>query len=266
MRGSRIDATSGVHHTYSMLLAKGLTVVGPAVGVIITMLHPLVLGLAQQANSPQALAHAKLPEYNIPGTPLDAGVREGQALARAKGIPFTGIEVVVNATRGASRGTTTGWLPGASSLTCAADAIVVAGVESSAAFLSDNHATVFTDYRLKVTTVLKAKVSFANPLPSEIVLTRIGGVVRVNEGTVSFEHEMFPLLTGGKSYLLFLRGLPETQDFQAYDDRSVLTDINGSYFVASAPSDKDNYADITSYSTSALEARVLSFLPSCPKQ
>lgn len=102
-------------------------------------------------------------------------------------------------------------------LSCKADAVVVGTVTSKSSQLTDDQTFIFTDYELTVEDVLKNNA--AAPLnPSSITVTRTGGAVNLNGHIgLAVDHSQKPLVLNER-YLLFLKFIPETGAYRAFNN------------------------------------------------
>ncbi|HEV8370138.1 MAG TPA: hypothetical protein VGQ39_19455 [Pyrinomonadaceae bacterium] len=100
-------------------------------------------------------------------------------------------------------------------LTCKADAVVVATVQTKSSQIIEEGTFVFTDYQVVVDEVLKSSSTPINPTQN-ITVTRVGGAVILNGHHVrATDHRQENLAVGGR-YLLYLRFIPATSSFQAF--------------------------------------------------
>jgi hypothetical protein len=97
---------------------------------------------------------------------------------------------------------------------CDADAVVSGAFTASETSLTEDRDFIFTDYCFHVALVIK-------PVPglsanSDIVVTRPGGVTTLNGHKASVEMAGFPLFELNRRYLLFLRYVPTTNSYRAW--------------------------------------------------
>jgi hypothetical protein len=102
-------------------------------------------------------------------------------------------------------------------ITCVADVVVVGEVRNKSSQLTENLSFVFTDYEMTVRDVLKNGLSTPIQSGMEIIVTRPGGEILLNNKVVRALDESFPPLKTGKKYLLFLRTIPQTGAFQTIE-------------------------------------------------
>ena len=100
---------------------------------------------------------------------------------------------------------------------CAADAIVLGTVKTSASQITEDQNFIFTDYVLLVQQVLKNNSRSPIQQEAEISVTRPGGAVLIGGKPVTAIDDSIPPLRRGKQYLLFLRYLPETDSFASIE-------------------------------------------------
>ena len=100
-------------------------------------------------------------------------------------------------------------------LTCNADAVVIATMQSKSSQIIEEGTFVFTDYEARVDEVLKSPSSQIDPARN-ITITRIGGAVILNGHHVrAIDHRQEVLDIGGQ-YLLYLRFITATNSFSAF--------------------------------------------------
>ena len=102
---------------------------------------------------------------------------------------------------------------------CEADAIIVGTVKSKDSQLTEDGEFIFTDYEMSVSQVLKDNAAASISIGSDITVTRAGGEMRLNGRKVTATSEYFEPLTVGEQYLLFLRFIPATGAYKAYNNR-----------------------------------------------
>ena len=100
-------------------------------------------------------------------------------------------------------------------LTCKADAVVVATVQSKSSQIIEEGTFVFTDYEARVDEVLKSPSAQINPTQT-ITVTRVGGAVILNGHHVRATDHRQEVLDIGNQYLLYLRLIPTTTAFRAF--------------------------------------------------
>jgi hypothetical protein len=101
------------------------------------------------------------------------------------------------------------------SLTCKADAVVVATVQSKSSQIIEEGTFVFTDYETRVDEVLKNPSTQIN-LTENITVTRVGGAVILNGHQIRAIDRRQEVLEVGSQYLLYLRFIPTTNSFRAF--------------------------------------------------
>jgi hypothetical protein len=102
-------------------------------------------------------------------------------------------------------------------ISCAADAILVGRIKSSASQITASQSFLFTDYSLLVQEVLKNNSPSVIDRESEVSITRPGGAVLINDKRITAIDESFLPLRKENRYLLFLRYLPDTQSFESIE-------------------------------------------------
>jgi hypothetical protein len=102
-------------------------------------------------------------------------------------------------------------------ITCSANFVVVGEVKSKNSQLTEDLSFVFTDYEFTVQDVLKNDISTPIQQNAEIMVTRPGGEVLLNNKAVRALDESFQPLKPGKKYVLFLQAIPQTGAFQTIE-------------------------------------------------
>lgn len=102
---------------------------------------------------------------------------------------------------------------------CDADAVVIGSVNSKDSQLTEAGEFIFTDYEIIVEEVLKDNPASHISSNGNIVVTRAGGEMLVNGRKVTAISEYLEPLSVGGRYLLFLRFIPTTGAYQAYNSR-----------------------------------------------
>ena len=176
--------------------------------------------LAQMAETPRQLEHGKLfQNYGIKGHKLTEGEGQG-GLAVHEDVPLVS--------------TLPSRLAFFTMIACQSDAVIVGKVVSQTAVLSQDESFIFTDAEVFATEVIKDNPLSKLPLTRSVTVTRPGGVLLMPNGRklqVALNH--FRDFSNSGQYLLFLRFLPTTQDYQALWDRSF--ELRGSEIFNSTP-------------------------------
>jgi len=97
-------------------------------------------------------------------------------------------------------------------LACGADAIIVAIPVKAETAITSGGDFLFTDSLFHVDSVTKGALEPGN----DIVVTRPGGQLSLNGHSVRTEVSGFPQFQTGRSYLLFLKYLPDSKSYQAF--------------------------------------------------
>jgi hypothetical protein len=105
-------------------------------------------------------------------------------------------------------------------LACSADAIIIASPVSSEANITASGEFLYTDYVMHV----ESTISGSTLVGSEIIVTRPGGAATINGRSVLTAVSDFPLFQPHARYLLFLRFLPDTKTYRAFQNGSFLLD------------------------------------------
>jgi len=145
-------------------------------------------------------------------------------------------------------------------LACQADAVALGHTSLWAHHLSD-FGTAYTDYAFVIDTLLKDNQKSSIRSKPDIVVTRPGGSLTVNNDLVTFEFQGFPNLQSGITYLQFLQYIPETFAYQAVDAFSTLVAIGNNWVVAR----RSSAVAVPGLTRGVLEASVGNWLTFCKK-
>lgn len=101
----------------------------------------------------------------------------------------------------------------------AADVVVRGKIETKRSRLSTSQKSIFTDYELRVSAVVRSKSpELISQMPNLIRFTLLGGSVDLPGGTVGLINTTFPLFDEGEEYVLFLRRQGDNpQSFEAFE-------------------------------------------------
>lgn len=102
-------------------------------------------------------------------------------------------------------------------LTCKADVVVQGKVKSKSSQLSEDNASVFTDYEVEINSVLQDNLAVVKP-NKVIVVTRSGGKVVLNGNQIEVINKSYKMLKIGDEYVLFLKYLSDSDSFAASSD------------------------------------------------
>jgi len=105
-------------------------------------------------------------------------------------------------------------------MACQSDAVIVGKVASQTAVLSPDESFIFTDAEVSATEILKNNSLSELHALQTITVTRPGGGLVLNGKQVKVALRHFRDFSTGGQYLLFLKFLPTTQDYQALWNRS----------------------------------------------
>lgn len=107
-----------------------------------------------------------------------------------------------------------------SKLACQSDAVVVGKIIDQTGLLSPDETFIFTDADLSVVETLKDNPG-SHIFPNQtIVVTREGGSLQFNGRKLAVKLNHFKDFSVGGQYLLFLKFLPTTMDYEAFWDRT----------------------------------------------
>ena len=94
-------------------------------------------------------------------------------------------------------------------IACKSDAIAVVTVVSQRPVLSQGENFIFTEYRVEISDSIKGRLVVGQ----RTNITRIGGTIVLPGDRITFAVNSSPELVVGNKYLVFLRHLPETDDY-----------------------------------------------------
>jgi len=101
-------------------------------------------------------------------------------------------------------------------LTCRADLVVIGKPQKQMSHLSASRAAIYTDYDFEIDTLFRASLQ---SIPQQhIVITRPGGTLPVQGGSVTYNNGMLPMASMGHTYLLFLDKIAGTGAYQPSRD------------------------------------------------
>jgi hypothetical protein len=151
------------------------------------------------------------------------------------------------------------------SYVCQAEAIIIGRPISFTSLLSANESQVFTDYEVQPLEILKNDA--VTPLSSDkpFVLTRPGGKVRLDIGTIRQDDNDYPPLSRVGRYLLFLAAIRQSQSYKSIDPFGTYSIHNGGLeIVGSGDWQQEQSARvISSRSLEALRADIQSAVAMC---
>jgi len=117
-------------------------------------------------------------------------------------------------------------------LTAGSDLIVEANVLAQRGFLDRDGTSIFTDYRIGVTHVLKVRDVHVDPT---LTVRRRGGAVPIDGGSVVSSENGFPAFQIGDHYVLFLRKSPQAGVYEIVSGRYGATRIIDGAVTSTAP-------------------------------
>ena len=105
-------------------------------------------------------------------------------------------------------------------ISCNSDAIVSATARSESSSVTANGDFIFTDHDFQIDKIFKTNSLAPFGPGTTIVVTRAGGKKLVNGRMITAVDEDFPPFQVGEQYLLFLRYVPSTGAYQAFNEGS----------------------------------------------
>lgn len=103
---------------------------------------------------------------------------------------------------------------------CEADMVVVGKPVSKTSHLTDDETFVYTEYRFEVENIVKNNSVSPIDVGKSIEITRPGGLIKIDDQIIRVEDRSFEPLKINKEYLLFLKYIPATNGYKAFDYQS----------------------------------------------
>lgn len=213
---------------------------------------------AVDLTAPNLRTHARLPQNDHPGMPIQQNLTEAHALAASKTIPWKGLNTfVIDHPGGISNETL---LQTYQKYVCLADAIAIGHTTLRLHHLSASGSAVYTDYVFVIDALLKDNRRSSIQTKREIVLTRPGGTLTLPEGSVTFENQEFPLLQPSTPYLVLLRYIPESGGYEAVDSLATLVQTETNWVI-----DRKTLAGriLPGFAIKSVDASIRLWLTSC---
>jgi hypothetical protein len=107
-------------------------------------------------------------------------------------------------------------------ISCKADAIVLGSVKNKISHMTDDEISVYTEYPLSITVLLKDNPKMPIQINNLIEVTRPGGVIELDGRRIRVEDRTYPFLQVNRSYILFLRFISSTNGY-------VISSIEGDF-------------------------------------
>lgn len=111
-------------------------------------------------------------------------------------------------------------LAGLERMACLSDLVVSGTALTATSHLTNDQRFLYTDWSIKVETVIKQNRLAPVVLGDAIVVTRPGGRMTLNGRTVRAVELSFKDFATGQKYLLFLKFIPETGSYRATAEKS----------------------------------------------
>ena len=194
--------------------------------------------LAQTApvtlDQPKLSTHAGLPAHNPPGIPLVQLMSQSKAAAPSRGVVWKGLSIVGSDDESVSPTAPVSklLLEQYAKQACRADAIVVGHPTQSAFHLSASGTGIYGDYIFSVESIVKDNTSATLRQTPQIIVTRPGGSLTLSDGPVTLDLKAFPKLESDRTYLMFLRHLPQTSGYSIIDSLSTLVARDTQWMIA----------------------------------
>jgi hypothetical protein len=190
-------------------------------------------GAAVDLSAPALQVHARLTQNDRVGPPLAGSLDHAHSVATSKGLPWKGLQRIVDDSPGNVSGlTSAAILEIYQKQACDADSVVIGHPSAWVHHLSASGTVVYADYDFVIDRLLKDNQASSLQSRHDIVVTRPGGTFSLANGPVTFESLAFPHLQSGASYVQFLRYIPESSSYQAIDPFSTLIAIGTNWMIA----------------------------------
>lgn len=111
--------------------------------------------------------------------------------------------------------------------TCKSSAVVTGTVVGKESQITNDGDFIFTDYMVKVETVLKNNAAESIRPMTNIVVSRPGGKVRINGHLVAAIDQSSKPFDIGDQYVLFLRGIAGTDDYSTIKGTGSVSALDG---------------------------------------
>lgn len=213
-------------------------------------------------SAPGLKVHATLPQHNLLGHQLNEALDTGRAVANSKKIEWKGLDFVVPDDPGNLAGFSLEAMTKLyASLTCQADAIVIGRVNGLASHVNASNTSVYSDYSVVIDQLLKDNLRSSIVQGAPIVVTRSGGTATLTAGKVMFDFQEFPRLEAERTYLHFLRQVPQSGAYHPIDSLSTLVLTPERKWTISRRA--FSRIEMPNFNTVALEASIRNWLVNC---
>jgi hypothetical protein len=172
--------------------------------------------------APALRAHSKLPQYNRPAPIFSEELVRGRSLAASINMPWKGMTFSIPDAASVTPDVTS-LRDAYQRLSCDADVIATGHTDAWSHHLSDSGGAIYGDYVFIIDTLLKDNNTSSLSSHADIVVTRPGGSLSLQQGPVSYEDQSVPLLHSGAQYLVFLHYLKESDSYEPFDYSSTLS-------------------------------------------
>lgn len=110
------------------------------------------------------------------------------------------------------------------SLSCDSDTIITGYITSKSSHLAEDETFVYTQYEITVDDVLKNSINSSIKINQNLKITRPGGVIKLDDRTITVRDERYEPLQTKKKYLLFLRSVPSADGY-------IVSSPNGDFII-----------------------------------
>ena len=189
-------------------------------------------------NSSALAPHGTLPLNNMPfwHSDLFADAANLQSAAKAKGLPADSFTVSTNDHEGPATGQQIVAMYRRLACSPEVDLIAIGHPIQQLSHLTPSNKSVYTDYDFVVDQVVKNNAAAPMSPQTHIVVTRLGGVVKVTtaSGPATIEMSMgfYPPLESGTTYLMFLGYVRASGGYQTGGMNGTLTAVGGQWMMA----------------------------------
>jgi len=102
-------------------------------------------------------------------------------------------------------------------LSCNSDAAVSGSVTAKSSHLTEDESFIYTEYDFSVKEVIKNNAAAPIDSNSNIQITRPGGIIRLDGRVIKLTDRSFEALNVNNQYLLFLKFVPATGGYKAFN-------------------------------------------------
>jgi hypothetical protein len=204
------------------------------VSIALIVFEPLSADVLEDAknllSTPKLAPNADLMQHNPPGAPLVNDLATARERAPSLGIAWKGIRFTAHDSPMVGA-TNENVLRLYRAQACLADGVFLGRVYGKHSHLSTTGSAIYTDYAIKVTSIIKARKGTGLSSRDVVVVSRIGGEVVHPLGPLRYDSQEFPELLSTEEYLFFAKRVDASESYVAIDNLSTLVLSNGQWRV-----------------------------------